>query len=487
MKNFHVAIIGGGVVGSAIARELSKYKLDVAVFEKGIDVASATSKANSGVIHSGINSKPGSLRAHFCVKGNQMFQQLSENLGFSLNCVGKYVVAKNENEAKELEKLMKVGVKNKVPDLEIHDSKEVVKKEPNVICHSGLWVPTAGIILPYEFNISLAENAALNGVKFFLETEVIGLQKKQNDFVLKTTKGNFHSKIVINSAGLDCRNIVSMIEKPDFKVYPCRGEYLILDKNCSKIATSMIYPIPPKEQDVLGVHITPTVEGNILLGPSAEFVDDPKDLQTTKNMMKTLIDEAKEIIPKIPKKSVIAAYAGMRCKLAHPDKDGWADYQIKESKQNPGMINLLGIESPGLTSAPAIAKEITNMISNHFDLKNNKIFKTYKRKKRFIEMNPSEQSNLIKKDDRWGRIICRCEHITEAEVINALSNPLGARSISSVKYRCRAGMGRCQSGFCIQHIVRILQEDFNVDIKNIKLSSSKSNLFYSRVRETKDD
>lgn len=483
MKNFHVAIIGGGVIGSAAAWELSKYNLDVVVFEKGVDVCSGTSKANSGVVHSGINSPPGSLKARFCIEGNKMFQVLSEKLGFSLRWVGKYIIAKNKDEVDELERLKKVGERNNVPGLEIQSGKEVKQKEANVSCYEGLWVPTAGIVLPYEFTIALAENAAVNDVVFFLETKVNGLKNTNDGFLIETNKGVFQSNVVVNAAGLNCIDIVSMLEKPDFKVYPCRGEYLILDKEYGNLINSMIYPIPVKELGVLGVHITPTIEGNILLGPSAEFIDDPYDTSTTKDMMKTLIKEAKEIIPVIPEKGVITAYSGIRCKLASPDEGGWADYRIEESKQNPGLINLLGIESPGLTAAPAIAKEIVNMLSAFFDLELKDNFKTRRIfDKRFSEMSLEEKSKLVKNDSSHGRIICRCEQVTESEVIKALSNPLGAKSLSAVKYRCRAGMGRCQGGFCTQHIVRIMEKNFDMDVREIRLKSPDSNLFIGRTR-----
>lgn len=485
MQNFHIAIIGGGVIGSAIAWELSKYNLNIAVFEKGSDVCSGASKANSGVIHSGINSAPGSLKARFCVEGNKLMQPLSDKLGFSLKWTGKYVIAKNQEESKQLEKLMIVGKDNKVPGLEIQNGSNIKKKEKNIPCYSALWVPTAGIILPYEFTIALAENAAVNDVQFFLETKVLNLKKEKQGFSIKTSKGNYQSEIIVNAAGLNCRKIVSMLEKPDFKVYPCRGEYLILDKNHSSLINSMIYPVPPKELGVLGVHITPTVERNILLGPSAEFIDDADDKQTTKDMMKILLSEAKEILPKIPDNAVIAAYSGMRCKLASPQEGGWADYKIQESKQNPSLITLAGIESPGLTAAPAIAKEIANMVSKKIDLEPKKDFKTKKIDKRFSELNQSEQQKLIQKDKRWGRIVCRCEHVTEAEVINALSNPLGAKTLSAVKYRCRAGMGRCQGGFCTQHIVRIMEQKFKMKPTDIKLRSQESYLFSGRNREVR--
>lgn len=486
MKSYHVAIIGGGIIGSAIAWVLSKYKLDVVVFEMGSDVASGASKANSGVLHSGINSPPSTLKARFCVEGNKMFQSLANELGFPVQWVGKYVIAKNEEEIKELEQLKKVGIDNGVPDLEIKNGTEVT--EPNVSCFAALWIPTAGIVSPYEFTIAIAENACENNVKFLLETKVLDLKKQKDDFLIKTSKGDFRSRLVVNAAGLNCREIVSMVEEPDFKVYPCRGEYLVLDKKYRSLVNSMIYPVPPKKLGVLGVHITPTIEGNILLGPSAEFIDDAEDKKTTKEMMRTLLRETKEIIHAIPDRAVINAYSGIRCKLASPEEGGWADYRIEESKNTPGLINLLGIESPGLTAAPAIAKEVRQMISDHIGLKDKDNFKSGKtRVKRFSELSEKEQSDLITQDERWGRIVCRCEEITEKEVIDALSNPLGAKTLSSIKYRCRAGMGRCQGGFCTQHIVRIMEEQFNMYVKNIKLRSPDSYLFHGRTREVKDD
>jgi glycerol-3-phosphate dehydrogenase len=245
-----------------------------------------------------------------------------------------------------------------------------------------------------------------------------------------------------------------------------------------------VYPVPVKELGVLGVHITPTIEGNILLGPSAEFLDDPHDTSTTNEMMKTLLKEAREIIPALPEHGVINAYSGIRCKLSPPESGGWADYRIEKSKHVSGLIHLLGIESPGLTAAPAIAKEVTAMISQWINLGEKKNFKVKKaQRKRFSDMSIAEQSNLIQQDERWGRVVCRCEQVTEAEVIEALSNPLKARTLSSVKYRCRAGMGRCQGGFCTQHIVRIMEEQFHMDVQELKLKSPDSLLFTGKTRE----
>jgi len=484
MSSYDIAIIGGGIVGCALARQLSRYSPRVAVFEKGPDVSSGTSKANSGVIHSGINSRPGTLKAQFCVQGNTLFSSLANELGFHLRWVGKYVIAKNDKERKELERLQQVGQRNGVNGLEIHEKELIAKKEPNVTCEAGLWVPTAGIVLPYEVTIALAENAAKNGVHFHLLTTVTGIKKRQNFFSIKTPKKEFSAKVVINAAGINCNDIYSMVESSEFTIYPCRGEYLILDKIYHSLLKSMIYPVPDRELGVLGVHITPTIEGNIILGPSAEYINKLADTRTTHHTMKLLLKEAQDIIPSLPHKGTIAAYAGVRCKIASPEEGGMADFQIIESPEYQGMIHLLGIESPGLTAAPALANHVVDLISHDVPLKPNDQFQPCQPKKtRFADMSPSQQHDLIKQDKRWGRVICRCEHVTEAEVLQALHNPLGAHSISAVKYRCRAGMGRCQGGFCTQHIIRLMQEELGLDVADIILKSEKSNMFTGKTRE----
>lgn len=488
MTAYDIAIIGGGVVGCALAHELCQYDLKVVVLEQGCDVASGASKANSGVLHSGINSAVDSLKARFCVEGNTMMDELSQKLGFDMNRVGKYVIAQKSEEISELECLHKIGRQNGVPDLEIVDGKSVMEKEPNISCVAGLWVPTAGIMLPYQFSIALAEHAVINGVTFILQTKVTSLRKKKDCFVIGTSNGEISSYQVVNAAGIHCREIASMIEEPDFQVYPCRGEYVILDKRYSNLINSMIYPVPDKKRGVLGVHITPTVEGNILLGPSAEFTNDTEDTRTTDCMMKTLLSEAKQMLPELPVREVITAYAGVRCKLASEEEGGWADYKVEYSAQTPGLLHLLGIESPGLTAAPALAKHVANMLMDSFEFKPKKGYKeTMPKQKRFEDMTVIEQSKMVQMDPRWGRIVCRCEHITEAEVIRALHNPLNAHSLSAVKYRCRVGMGRCQGGFCTQHVVRLMKEELGLDPDDIRLKSKESYLFDGRTREVLDE
>ena len=278
------------MIGSAIERELSRYELDIILFEKESDVASSTSKANSGVIHSGINSPPKSLKAHFCVEGNKIFQSLAEELSVPVKFTGKYIIARNEEEIKDLIKLKKNGIENNVKGLRLIEAEEINSNEPNISSKYALFVPSAGITLPYQLTIALAENSIINGVKFLLETKII--------------------------------DIVQMLEEPDFKVYPCRGEYLVLDKNCNSLIKKLIYPIPQKKYGFLGIHITPTIDGNILLGPTFEYINNINDTKTTKEKMNLILNEVKEIIPSVNEKAVINAYSGIRCKISPPEYDG---------------------------------------------------------------------------------------------------------------------------------------------------------------------
>ena len=483
MKNFHIAIIGGGVIGSAIAREFSKYNLNIIVFEKGSDVASSTSKANSGVLHSGINSSPKSLKARFCIQGNKLIRSIANDLHVPIKWTGKYIIAKNEDERKELIKLKKNGIENNLKGLKLIEAEEVKLNEPNIFCKYALWVPSAGITLPYLLTISLAENSVLNGVKFLLETKVNNIKNINNKFIIETNRGFFNSDFVINAAGLNCIDIVQMLEEPDFNVYPCRGEYLVLDKKYNSFVKKLIYPIPMEKYGFLGVHITPTIDGNILLGPTSEYIEDIYDTKTTKEKINLILKEVKQIIPMIKDNAVINAYSGIRCKISSPDNNEKSDFRIENSDINPGLINLLGIESPGLTAAPAIAKEVLRIVSKNIILKKKDKFISKNNKYiNFSDLTNDRKSNMINKNTSYGRIICRCENVTEGEVINALSNPLGAKTLSSVKYRCRAGMGRCQGGFCTQHIIRIIEEEFNLDRTKIKLKSKESHLFTGKVR-----
>ena len=297
-----VLIIGAGIVGCAIARELSKYDLKTTLLEKENDVCCGVSKGNSGVLHTGLYYPKGSLKGKLCVEGRLLFPQLTKELNVPINLCGKHVIARNEEEFVDLKKIKSVGENNKVKGLNIISGAELKKREPNIDAIAALHSPVAGIISPYLTTIALAENALKNDVKIKLNTQVLKIKPTTNNFKVITNKHTFITDTIINSAGLYADKISAMVGLDQYKLYPCRGEYLILDKNCKDLINTMIYPVPPKIAGVLGVHLTPTIDGNILIGPSAEFINSREDTKTTQEKIKQLIREAKEIIPSLPLK-----------------------------------------------------------------------------------------------------------------------------------------------------------------------------------------
>lgn len=482
-KRFDALVIGGGVVGCAIAQELSKYQLNVALLEKESDVCFGASKANSGVVHSGIYSHPGSLKAKLCVEGNRLFQGFSEDLGVEFDKIGKLVVARDDDEINALEKLKDVGLKNEVEGLMDVDEGKLQELEPNIKAKSGLWVPSAGIVSPYKLTIALAENAWENNVKVFLDSEVVGISVKEDGFEIKTERDTFESRWLVNCAGLYCDKIANMVGIEEHTVYPCRGEYLVLDKSYSSLINHLIYPPPENGSGGLGVHLTPTLEGNILIGPSAKFIDGKEDMKTTKEAVDKLLIGAESFLKRLPKDAFIQSYAGIRCKLIPQGCETSGDFVIEEDSKVERFINLMGIESPGLSATPAISKLIIEIIKGKEDLtkKENFITRTYH--PRFHKMDSEGKSRRIESNPKQGHLICRCENVTEQEINEALENPLGVKTLAAVKYRSRATMGRCQGGFCRARIVRILDEQFNVNLENITFRGKGSHLFIGRTKD----
>lgn len=482
-SEFDVLIVGGGVVGCTVARELSRYELKAALLEKASDVCGGASKANSGVVHSGIYSQPDSLKARLCVEGNQLFSTFTNELGVEFERVGKLAVARNEEEIGELEKLKEVGEENKVPGLEFINNEELKRFEPNILGVKALKVPSAGIVSPYHLTIALAENAYENGVEIFLDSEVTGISVKEDNFKVKTERVEFKARYVINCTGLHSDTIAGMVGIKKYKIYPCRGEYLILDKSLSHLISHMIYPIPEKGSGGLGIHLTPTSEGNILIGPSAEYIEDKEDSGTTQDRMNQLLKEAKDFLGQIPENAFIQSYAGIRSKLVGECADELGDFVIEEDDKVNGFINLMGIESPGLTASPAIARMVVNLIQEHEKLLPKKDFKTRIAKIRFDRLSLQEKAKLIEKNPNHGHVICRCEKVTEQEIIDALSNPLEVRTLSGIKYRCRATMGRCQGGFCKPKIIKIIKELYQPDLKEITQKGKGSFLFVGKTKD----
>jgi glycerol-3-phosphate dehydrogenase len=485
MKKRDVIIIGAGVVGNAIARELSRYEINVAVLEKELDVAMGASSRNSGVLHSGIHYKPGTLRARLSVQGNAMMKDLCDDLKVKIEYIGKLTVAQDEIDIETLHALKEQGEANGVPGLEILDQEHMEKVQPGVGGIEALYSPSTGIICPYGLSIALAENATANGVEFYLDYGVVGISKNGHGFLVNTAPGEiFEASVLINSAGLFSDRICEMLGIDEYRIYPCRGEYLILDKRLEGTLSTLVYPAPRKGGAGLGIHLTNTVDGNILIGPSSEYVDEPDDFASTAEIMARLKKEGHELLPELSTTDFIRSFSGLRAKQTPPDVGGYRDFVIESRDDFPGFINLVGIESPGLTSAPAIGVMVKEMVARLIVLKDKDRF-VPKRPGRvgfFHELPEEEKTDLVAKNPDYGEVICRCEQITKKEVLDAIQNPLRNSTINGIKYRSRAMMGRCQGGFCLPRIVEILEQEFGYRPKDYLLQGKGSPLFSGRVR-----
>jgi len=477
-NHFDMVIIGGGVVGCAIARELSKYKVSIAVLEKEDDVGWGISCRNSGVVHAGFNNKPGTLMAQFCVEGNKSFAELCSQLDVPYKKIGKLVVAKKKEEIKGLQKLKQQGDANGVNNLQIIDLNEVKRLEPNIEGIAALYSPETAITSPYLLTIALAENALDNGVKFFLNTKIKGISNfNSSGFKIITNRGEFISSYIINSAGLYADKIARMMGENKYRIYPCRGEYHILDKNVSWLINHLVYPVPHAGAGGLGIHLTPTINGNILVGPSDEYIKRKDNYSTTFKVMKMLSVEARKFLPLISPGYIIRSYSGLRAKQAPSSEGGFWDFVIEESDTVNNFINLIGIESPGLTAAQPIAQRVVEIIDKKERLTPNPNFNPSRKGiLRFEEQDKETKKALIKQDPDYGEIVCRCEKVTKKEILEAINNPLGAKSLISIKYRTRAMMGRCQGGYCLPRIIEILREYFDLNPQEILLKGDNSYL-----------
>jgi glycerol-3-phosphate dehydrogenase len=479
MERYDLLIIGGGVIGSSIARELSRYRVSIALVERESDVACWASGKNSGVVHGGFDPLPGTLKAKLNVEGNRLFGSICRELDVPFKRVGKFVVATERGEIGELKSLKKRARLNGVPEVEIITGKELLEREPNVRGVAAMFVPTAGIISPYLLNIALVENAIKNGVRVFLNTEVKGIIKKKRGFVVRTNDLRFFADWVINAAGIHSDRIARMVGIGEYRLYPCRGEYHVLDKRVSGLVHGMIYPIPPKGSGGKGIHITPTIDGNILLGPSAEYVRSKSDFRTTMNVAERLLRETKSLCPRIERKDIITSFAGMRAKLCPPSRPGFTDFVIEERPEQ--FINLVGIESPGLSAAPAIARMVACMVDKREGLRRKGDFDPKREGiKRVDGLSFKERNTIVHENPDYGEIICRCEGVSRAEIIQAINNPLGVRTLRGIRYRARAMMGRCQGGYCMPKIVEIINEFYPEE--EITLGGTGSYLFSGRTR-----
>lgn len=476
---YDVIIIGGGVSGAASARELSRYKVRACVLEKEEDVCCGTSKANSAIVHAGYDAAPGSLKAKLNVRGNEMMEQLSEDLDFPFQKTGSLVICLSGEEMPGLQELYDKGVANGVKGLKILDREEVLGMEPNITddVYAALYAPSAGIVCPFGMNIALAENACTNGVEFRFNTEVLDIRKTENGYEIHTNRGMFQAKCVVNAAGVYADKIHNMVSKKKIHITPRRGEYCLLDKSAGTHVSRTIFSLPTKYGK--GVLVTPTVHGNLLIGPTAVDIENKEGTNTTREGLDEVISKAGQNVKNLPMRQVITSFAGLR---AHEDG---AEFIIGEADDAEGFIDCAGIESPGLTSCPAIGEMVAEIVKEKLGLEEKEDF--ISTRKGILDPNTlskEERAELIRKEPAYGNIICRCEMISEGEIIDAIRRPLGARSLDGIKRRTRAGMGRCQSGFCSPRTIEILARELHVSMSDITKSGGNSRLVAGKNKDT---
>lgn len=468
---YDVIIIGAGVSGAATARELSRYKVNACVIEKEEDVCCGTSKANSAIVHAGYDAATGSLMAKLNVRGNQMMEQLAKDLDFPFKKNGSLVVCLHEEDMPNLQALYDRGVANGVKDLRILNQEELRAMEPNISddAYAALYAPTAGIVCPFNLNIAMAENACVNGVEFKFDTEVTSLHPIEGGWSIETNQGTFETKYVVNAAGVYADKLHNMVSAKKIHITPRRGDYCLLDKTAGNLVSKTIFALPGKFGK--GILVAPTVHGNFILGPTAIDIEDKEGTNTTREGLDQVIAKCGMNVKNIPMRSVITSFAGLR---AHEDGH---EFLIGELEDAPGFIDCAGIESPGLTSSPAIGEMVAEILREKLNLEKNENFVATR--KGVLDpdaLSKEERIELIRKNPAYGNIICRCEMITEGEILDAIHRPLGAKSLDGVKRRTRAGMGRCQAGFCSPRTMEILARERHVSMFDITKSGGDSKI-----------
>jgi glycerol-3-phosphate dehydrogenase len=475
---YDVIIIGAGVTGCSIARALSKYDLNICVLEKEAEIASGTTKANSGVVHAGYAANREYQKRYLCIKGNKLYTQVAEELNFPFKRIGSFVVAVEDDQIKGLEEERKKGIEDGIPGLElILDKKQIKQMEPNLTEEvvGVLHAPSAGIVSPYELTFALADSATINGVKFFRNHEVVKIKHQDYVFTVRTYQGEFQSRNLINAAGIYASTISRMLGLDYFSITPRKGEYILFDRNAIHL-NKILFPIPTKISK--GILVCPTLHGNTFAGPNAQNLNDPEDNSTTTAGLKEILDGGRKLVPNLPLRSAIRNFAGLR---AVPNT---YDFVI-DNTDVYGFINVAGILSPGLTATFAIAEkvlEFLELLGVNLSLKEN--FNPFRPKpERFKDFTKTELDKKIQEDPRWGRIICRCETIPEKEIINAVHAPVGAITVDGVKFRCRPGMGRCQGGFCRPRVIEILSKELNVSYEDITKRGEDTNILIGRTKD----
>ncbi len=474
---YDVAIIGAGVIGGMIARTLSAYDISICILEKENDVANATTKANSAIVHAGFDAKEGSLKAKLNVEGSKMMKKVTDELGVKYKNNGSLVIGFNDDDCKMIEELLIRGNKNGVEGLKIVEKEELKKLEPNisddVIC--ALYAPTGAIVCPYELAVAATGNAMDNGAELKTGFEVKAIEKTDDCYELVSDRESVKAKLVINAAGLYADKIANMVGDNSFTITPRRGEYILLDKECGNIISHTIFRTPSKMGK--GILVSPTVDGNLLTGPTSVDIADKEDIKTTPQGLSEIITQANENVMGIPYNKTITSFAGLRA------TGSTGDFIINSPRER--FINVAGIESPGLSAAPAIALMVEDLVAEQgVELKEKENYNPIRKAMHsFREATIEEKNEIIRKDSTYGRIICRCEGVTEGEILEAIRTNPRPTDLDGVKRRTRAQMGRCQGGFCSPYIIKLLAREMNVSAEEITKCGGNSKLITGKTKE----
>ena len=475
---YDAVIIGGGAVGCAVARYLSRYRLDICLVERGEDVCVGTSKANSAICHAGFDAPVGSAKARFNVEGSRMMEALSQELDFPYRRCGSLVLCFDEAELPHLRELLERGVRNGVEGLEILDKAALHALEPAVSdkAVAALWAPTGAVLCPFGMTIALAENAAANGCAFRFDTEVSRIERRSGFFRLHTGGDFIDARVVISAAGVHGDALHNQLCEEKLTIVPRRGEYCLLDRTCGQLVQHTIFQLPSAMGK--GVLVTPTVHGNLLVGPTAADQPDKDRTATTAEGLRSVAETAAKSVENLPMRDVITSFAGLRAHLSGPEDD----FIVGES--DDGFFEAVGIESPGLSSAPAIGRYLAALAAEKLHAAEKEDFIAQRRDiPHPREMDFAARQTLIARDPAYGQVICRCEGVTEGEIRDAIRRTPGARSLDGVKRRVRAGMGRCQGGFCGPKVMELLSRELHMPITELTKGGGESRLLAGRTKE----